>query len=29
LLDDGEWLDDQLAHNERSLFPTGGFHWKP
>ena len=24
LLDDGEQLDDQLAYDERGLFPTGG-----
>jgi hypothetical protein len=24
LLDDGEQMDDQLAHDERSLFPTDG-----
>jgi hypothetical protein len=29
LLDDGEQLDDRLAHDERCLFPTGGIQWKP
>jgi hypothetical protein len=29
LLDDGEQLNDRLAHDERGLFPTGGIQWKP
>jgi hypothetical protein len=29
LLDDGEQLDDQLAHDERGLFPTGAVKRKP
>jgi hypothetical protein len=29
LLDDGEQLDDQLAHQEQCLFPTGGIQRKP
>jgi hypothetical protein len=28
-LDDGEQLDDCLAHDERGLFPTGGIQGKP
>jgi hypothetical protein len=28
-LDDGEQLDDHLAHDERGLFPTGGVQRKP
>jgi hypothetical protein len=29
LLDDGEQLDDRLAHDERGLLPTGGIQRKP
>ncbi len=29
LLDDGEQIDDPLAHDERGLFPTGRIKRKP
>jgi hypothetical protein len=29
LLDDGEQMDDQLAHDERGLFPAGNITRKP
>ena len=29
LLDNGEQLQDQLAHDERGLFPTGGIQRNP